>query len=137
MSFFLAYFESKNRLATDFKGFSDVGNFCVPESMRAGNINILLGEKKYNGQLVSDHSFQSANDLFRKKEGGELREELFRFIAGRLLNTCVVANIVGYILRNGARELQIAKLHSATFSEFKEQFGRRLFENGVGLSLKN
>lgn len=136
MSFFLAYFESKNQLSRNFDGFADVGNYCIPESMLAGNIDISLDGKKYIGQLVSDHSLQSANDFFRK-DRDELRKELFRFIEGRLANTCVVANLVGYIMCPGIRGLRIATLHDTKFNEFKEQFGRKLFENGVGVRLKN
>ena len=134
MSFFLAYFESRNKSSRDFDGFAEVGNFSIPEGLLAGDMHVSLGGRNYISQLVADHSKQSANNFFRK-EGDELRKELFIFLERRLSNTCVIANLVGYVMRSEIGDLQIASLRETTFNEFKKQFDRKLFENGVGVRL--
>jgi len=96
MTYFLAYFETKNPSSDNFSGFSDVGRYTLPTRIFGGTVDVSLDGKLIQASVITDFSGQAANDYLLSR-GKEERKELLRFIQGRLRNSCVTACLVGYI----------------------------------------
>jgi hypothetical protein len=93
MSYFLSYFEVKNKKSENYKGFSEVGNFSIPAEIDGGNISVIYQGKIYKATILTDLSRQCSNDLF-SDVGSLERTMLLSFILERLKNDCVTLCLV-------------------------------------------
>lgn len=96
MTYFIAYFELKNKHSESYSGFADVGNYTVPQEICGGTINVRHNNEIIRSSVITDFSGQSSNDYFMRK-GVEVRKLLTSFIQERSNNKCVIPCIVGFI----------------------------------------
>jgi hypothetical protein len=129
------YFETPNSLSTNYKGFSDIGAFSIPDQLYAGKISVIYQNKKQEAHLIADESRQSANNFFLK--GGDyLKKQLMNFIESRIHNDCIIAHVSGYIENNDNTSTEISESILMTLSQFNKQFDLSLFKVGRDIVIK-
>jgi hypothetical protein len=99
MTFFFLYFETANKISTNYSAFSEVGKFNIPDEIYAGKTQVIFSDKKYSAHIISDETKQSANNFFQKGSD-RIKSLLFDFIRDRIQNECIIANLAGYIETN-------------------------------------
>lgn len=109
MSYFLSYFEVKNKKSENYKGFSEVVNFSIPAEIDGGNISVIYQGKIYKATILTDLSRQCSNDLF-SDVGSLERSMLLDFILERLQNGCVTPCLVSFM--EPEKIIQVIKSYS-------------------------
>lgn len=122
MSYFLSYFEVKNKKSENYKGFSEVGNFSIPAEIDGGNISVIYQGKIYKATIITDLSRQCSNDLF-SDVGSLERTMLLSFILERLQNGCVTPCLVSFMEPNEI--LHVAKQCSLQGDDLASFFHKR------------
>lgn len=137
MSSFLLYFEEKNQESKNYKEFTEVGLFRIPETIFAGSIRATINGRSFNAAMISDKTHQSCNEFFQKNSEREDNIKiLFNFIENRLSNDCIIPSIAKFMFNNQSTINLNAKEFSINIDDARNNFNRDFFDKGYYLRIR-
>lgn len=123
MSRFLYYFEDKNKDSVFYDGFTEVGNFIIPDNINQGYKEFRFDNKILKAGVIGFG--YSANTFFQAKENEKLINELKLFIEKRQENKAINSYLACVVESNSAEIMELKVDTIISIENFKDLFQKQ------------